>query len=365
MPALNQVRVAGFKSIRDQQIELRKLNLLIGANGAGKTNFIGVFELLREIVEERLQVYVGTSGGAEGFLHFGSKTTDRIELRFDFGRNAYECSLVPSADDSLLFEKEDVSYHNPRYPEPFDASIGRGNEETRLHEERRKKTQSGIAKHVVETFRGWWIYHFHDTSATAKVKKTGDLEDNTFLRADAGNLAAFLYRLQQKKPDTYLNIVDTIRLVAPFFEDFHLQPSRLNEDKIRLEWKERGSDAYFDANALSDGTLRFICLTTLLLQPHPPATILLDEPELGLHPAAITVLASLLSSTSQRTQIVVSTQSVTLVNQFEPEDLLVVDRVDQESVFRRLGGTEVESWLDDYALGELWEKNVLGGRPAG
>jgi predicted ATPase len=169
--------------------------------------------------------------------------------------------------------------------------------------------------------------------------------------------------MQQKKPDHFGNVQDTVRQIAPFFDEFRLAPSKLNENKIRLEWKEKGSDAYFNASSLSDGTLRFVCLTTLLLQPELPAMVLLDEPELGLHPAAITLLAEMLSSAATRTQIIVATQSVTLVNQFEPESVWTVDREDNQSVFRHLSQQDMTTWLDDYGLGELWEKNVLGARP--
>jgi predicted ATPase len=195
------------------------------------------------------------------------------------------------------------------------------------------------------------------------MRVAGDVEDNRFLRPQAENLAPFLYWLQQKKPDHFATIQDTIRQIAPFFDEFRLAPSRLNEAKIRLEWKEKGSDTYFNAFALSDGTLRFICLATLLLQPELPVVVLLDEPELGLHPAAITLLADLLSSAATRTQVIVATQSVTLVNQFEPEQVWTVDREDNQSVFRRLSTQTMDAWLNDYALGELWEKNVLGARP--
>jgi predicted ATPase len=190
-----------------------------------------------------------------------------------------------------------------------------------------------------------------------------DLDDNRFLRPQAENLAAFLYWMQQKEPNHFTNIQDTLRQIAPFFDEFRLAPSKLNESKIRLEWKEKGSDAYFNASSLSDGTLRFLCLTTLLLQPEPPAMVLLDEPELGLHPAAINLLADLLSSAATRTQVIVATQSVTLVNQFEPDAIWTVDRQDNQSVFRHLSQQDMAAWLEDYGLGELWEKNVLGARP--
>jgi len=152
-------------------------------------------------------------------------------------------------------------------------------------------------------------------------------------------------------------------MVAPFLEDFVLEPLALNQQMIRLEWREKGNDHVFGPGALSDGTLRFICLATLLLQPTLPSTILLDEPELGLHPYAITLLADLLRGASTKTQVIASTQSVSLVNQFEPQDILVVEREDGQSMFKRLEHGAMDAWLEDYGLGELWEKNLLGGRP--
>jgi len=217
----------------------------------------------------------------------------------------------------------------------------------------------------LKALQSWQVYHFHDTSEAAKVKQLGDIHDNLFLRPDASNLAAYLYMLRETEPEYYRNIVETIRMAAPFFGDFVLRPSPFNPEKIRLEWQERGSDVLFGPHALSDGTLRFICLTTLFLQPPDrlPATIVLDEPELGLHPYAIKLLADMVRSASEHTQVILATQSVTLVNQFSPEDILVVDRVQGETVFRHLSEEEIASWLEDYGLGDLWEKNLLGGRP--
>lgn len=364
MPQLDKIRVAGFKSVRDQEVELRPLNVLIGANGAGKSNFIAAFRLLNDILNENLQVAVGRAGGADRLLFFGRKQTDEILLRLQFGRNAYLCRLVPTADDSLVFQEEQVYFQGRDHGTPYSESLGSGHKETALRRAASAVSRVTIADHVVRAIESWKIYHFHDTSEAARVRQTGDLDDNERLRPDASNLAAFLYRLQETHAEVFQNIVDTIRLVAPFFGKFNLRPDPLNPRKIRLEWQENGSDAYFDAHDLSDGTLRFISLTTLLLQPKPPTTILLDEPELGLHPYAITVLAELFRSAAERTQMLVSTQSVTLVNQLQPEDAIVVDRENRESVFRRFGEDEIAAWLDDYALGELWEKNVLGGRPS-
>ncbi len=355
--------VRGYKSIRDLTcVELRPLNVLIGANGSGKTNFISLFSLLNQVVDGNLQIFVSQSGGADNFLHFGQKTTEAIEIQLFFDPNGYVCHLVPAANDSLVFAREECWYHGPGHAEPFIVHLGAGHKESALSIEARQP-ENRIARYVLGAMESWRVYHFHDTSQSAKVKQTGDLNDNHRLRPDASNLAAFLYLLQETSPDHHRKVVASIRQVAPFFDDFVLRPNPLNPEKIRLEWRERGSDAYFNAHSLSDGTLRFICLATLLLQPTLPATILIDEPELGLHPYAITVLASLLRSAASQTQVIVSTQSVPLVNQFGPEDIIVVDRENGQSVFRRLGGEGLSVWLDDYGMGDLWEKNLVGGRP--
>ncbi len=363
MSALERIEIKGFKSIREMDLQLGPLNVLIGANGSGKTNFISAFELLNSIVESDLQLFVGQSVGVDGLLYFGQKVTDKMSIHLDFGVNGYKAELVPSAQDTLIFADERCWYHGKGHNTPFDVWLGRGgHKETQLHE--KAKEQSGrVARHVLRRLKSYQIYHFHDTSTSARVKQPGHIDDNAELRPDASNLAAFLYLLQETQREYYDRIVKTIRLAAPFFDDFRLRPAPRNPDTIKLEWREKGSDAYFNAHSLSDGTLRFICLTTLLLQPTLPSTILIDEPELGLHPYAITLLASMLQSAANKAQVIASTQSVSLVNQFGPEDIVVVDREGGESKFKHLEMQEIESWLEDYGLGDLWEKNILGGRP--
>lgn len=364
MHELEKIRLAGYKSMRDMTLELRALNVLIGPNGAGKSNLITVFELLHHIVHQNLGRYVLAAGGADAFLYFGRKITEEIIIELTFAgrgehlRNGYAATLIPTQEDTLIFGEEVCWFHDQnRHDEPYESHLGRGHAQTLLVKNDR------IAAHVLRAMRNWRVYHFHDTGETAKIKGTVDIHDNETLRDDAANLAAYLYLLQEQYPDYYKKIVATVRLVAPFFGDFDLKPSRLNPDKIRLTWREQGSDVYFDAHALSDGTLRFICLTTLLQMPDPPATIIIDEPELGLHPYAIALLAAQLRSAATHTQVIVSTQSVTLVDQFAPEDLIVVEREDRQSVFRRPDPQALARWLEAYSVGELWEKNLLGGRP--
>lgn len=365
MSTLYKLHIKGYKSIRDQQLEFGSLNVFIGGNGAGKSNLIGVFRLLNQIENKHLQLYTGTAGGANALLHFGRKKTQRLSLEVEFrdnnNANIYECILIPTDADRFIFKAEATYYWKTNeYEQPMGKDLWSGHEESRISE-----PKNPVAHYVRKHLDSYRIYHFHDTSPSAAVKQTCELRENRSLNHDAGNLAAFLYKLQQKELNHFANIEDTIRQVAPFFGRFKLEPEELNPEKIRLEWEEKGSDTetVFGPAALSDGTLRFICLATLLLQPRLPSLVLIDEPELGLHPAAIQVLAGLLLSAATRTQLIVATQSVTLINQLEPEQVWVVDREDGQSVFRHLKSTDMSSWLDDYGLGELWEKNILGGRP--
>ncbi|MNX71857.1 hypothetical protein D3C86_1031860 [compost metagenome] len=365
---LTSIRLEGYKSISNLELALQPLNVLIGANGAGKSNFISLFRTLNQLVDMNFQRHVSMSGGADTFLYYGSKQTQKISVFLAFGQNAYECEWIPTADDSLVLDREVIYFQGRGFARPFEQTIGLAQRETSLHKEA-ENPRNRIAQHVVSTLKDWKLYHFHDTSDTAAVKRTGEINDNAYLRPDAANLAAFLFRLRHQSPIHYQMIRGVVRQVAPFFDDFLLRPSPLNENKIQLEWNERGSDFPFRAHHLSDGTLRFICLATLLLQPNLPSIILIDEPELGLHPYAISLLADLFRTASSRSQLIVSTQSVPLVNYFEPHDLLIVDRVEvpetrlHSTTIERQSDDEVQSWLGEYSLGDLWEKNVLGGRP--
>lgn len=362
--SLHEIHIQGFKSIRDQKLQFGPLNVFIGGNGSGKSNLVGVFHFLNRIANQQLQTYTGEAGGANALLHFGRKRTEKMGLRIEFETrpnmsNIYEFELKPTNEDRFIFEKEVTYFWNKTsYSLPYSDDSWSGHVEAKIGESKKR-----IARYVQGHLNSYCIYHFHDTSPSARVKQTFDVSDNRFLRADAGNLAAFLYRLQKMDSNYFENIEDTVRQAAPFFRRFKLEPDALNPEKIRLEWEEHGSDTYFGPAALSDGTLRFICLSTLLLQPQLPSLILIDEPELGLHPAAIQVLAGLFQSAATRTQLIIATQSVTLINQLLPEHVWIVDREDGQSVFRHLKEADISSWLEDYGLGELWEKNILGGRP--
>ena len=368
MPELESITIRGFKSIAVcEQLKLGPINIVIGPNGAGKSNFIEAFSFLSAIRDGMLQQYVGKAGGAERLLHFGSKHTPRLFLQLSFreGAHQYNITLEPTNDDTLIPTQETFLDSNAvEHPNSYDRPTSTNGREAGISN---PGSTDPIVRFVRSRLSRWHPYHVHDTSRASPMKKMCDVFDNQLLRPDGSNLAAFLFFLQEKHPTEYALIRKTVQRVAPFFEDFRLNPSKLNEEKIRLEWKHVGSDAYFDASSLSDGSLRFIALATLFLQPRllRPSVILVDEPELGLHPYAITMFASLVKQVSAETQVIVSTQSPLLLDHFEPEDVLVADRIDGATQFTRLESESLEDWLEEYSLGQLWEKNEIGGRPAG
>lgn len=367
MSAVDWITIEGFRSIaRVERLALRSINVLIGPNGSGKSNFVGVFSFLNAIRKAGLRNYVLRAGGADKILHFGSRNTDTVKFHVSFDNevNQYAIDLTPD-DTGRMFPSREVVYFRDETicDHAYGSVLGSHEGEAGISV---SGNQQRLTQHVRDHLDRWRTYHFHDTSAASPMKKTADVNDNRHLRPDGSNLAAFLFLLREKHKESYELIRRTTRLAAPFFEDFQLEPLALNEDKIRLEWRHRGSDAYFDSSSLSDGTLRFMALATLLLQPSSrrPSVIIMDEPEIGLHPYAVTLLSSLVKQAAEETQIILATQSSMLLDHFSPEDVLVTNRVNRATEFTRLETEELREWLDEYSLGQLWEKNEFGGRPA-
>ncbi len=342
--AISKLTIKGYKSIRNlEDFELRNINILIGPNGAGKSNFIEFFRILEEIYkgEESLDHYVKHMGGADKLLYMGTKTTPLAKVDIWGYDKCTQFDLKATKVNKLEYLQKTV------------------NETTGLDEASRNSYLDTLSQEIYQDHK---FYHFHDTSDFAAVKRPGSKRDYEYLRPDGSNLAAFLLRLKKKHQKEYTSICEVIQLAAPFFDDFWLREED-DEDDILLEWRQKESDYPFHPSQISDGTLRFICLTTVLLQPDPPSTILLDEPELGLHPYALTLLAGLIQKASVKTQVIVASQSASLISQFEPADIIVVERKNEESLFRRLPLEKLKQWIDDYSLGELWEMNLLEGRP--
>ena len=355
---LRSVKIHGFKSIKDSTIELHDINILIGPNGSGKSNFISALYFLQNIIDKKLQEVVGKAG-LPTLVYGGLKTTDYIEMEFFFNYNSYGFKLVPNDAGNLVFEHEYYGWSGghwnvPRTPFGYESEFEKG-------------VPNNIEPYVkpVLAAKKWRVYHFHDTTPTAGMKQVGMLSDTVSLHHDASNLAPFLYMLKQSYPESYKDIVDVVKMVAPYFDDFILEPNAENAEIVRLRWKQVGQDEVFGVNQLSDGTLRFICLATLLLQPTTlqPTTIILDEPELGLHPHAIAVFAELVHMVSSEKQLIISTQSTELLDNFDADDVIVTELTSDGSVYSRLSSERLKEWLGEYELSTVWKMNVFGGQP--
>ena len=373
MQMLKRIRLAGWKSIKDETIDLTPLTVVIGANGAGKSNLLSLFKLLNVMFSNTpgLRNYVGLSGYADSLLHYGSKQTPVAEMELTFstdtGDTTYYARWAAAAGGTLIFTEERVAFLRPGFPSPGVVDLGAGHSETNLL----KSAEDGemIAVVALKLLRSCRLFHFHDTSDNSAARQPCYVDDNRFLYPDAGNLAAMLYLFREQHPMAFRHITATVRQMIPDFDGFVLEPRNLNKKQIQLNWTHKGRTYEFGPHQLSDGSLRFIALAALLLQPRVkerlPLLIALDEPELGLHPAALEVLSGMAKAASLQSQLVFATQSSVFLDYFEPQDIVVVNCRSGTSEFQRLSAEKLEAWRDDYTLGEIWEKNVVGGGPYG
>jgi Predicted ATPase len=372
---LNNIELKGYKSVNGvgQTLPINDdVTVLIGANGVGKSNIVSFFQLLNYAMSGSLQTYIGENGFADAFLYYGSKSTDCIKakLRFSGGdsSNEYAFRLAYAAGDSLIFTEETISFKKEGEIKPFKLVLDAGKKESQLYEAR-----ESVYKETVNVFisllKNCRYFQFHDTTKEAKIRKKGYIGDNKFLRSNAGNLAAFLYGIKHQKGGEpyYQRIVRYIQQVMPQFGDFILEPAVTDNNYISLDWREKDSDHIFGVNQISDGTLRFMALATLLLQPQKtmPSLIVIDEPELGLHPTAISILAGMIKKASELSQVVIATQSPRLLDEFDANKVVVIERdeVKRTSVFKQLNSEKLKAWEEEFTTSELWEKNVIGGRP--
>lgn len=387
---IKHITLENYKSIKKLDLELKPLNVLIGSNGAGKSNLISFFSFLQNIIKENLRGYVLDKGGQETFLYYGSKTSVFIYAKIDFVYESYDFTLIPTLANILAFKNEAfVKYTNEQRALPNTGfsthlnlesakldiddiynltSTQHADYETRInkiikYDSKQPCDEDDTVLQVRNNLSNIQVFHFNDTSDTSPLKATIANNDNLFLRADGQNLACMVKLIYDKHPEYYKMIVDTIRNVVPDFHDFVI---RHNSEFLSLEWFNKNNvDIPWKAHYLSDGSLRFIALAVLLLMPSElqPQVIIIDEPEIGLHPTALNVLSGLIKRASLERQVIISTQSATLLSQFEPDDVIVVDKKDKYSEFRRLSNHDLANWLESYTLGELWETNVIGGRP--
>ena len=352
---LDRLTVRGFTSIRAlEDFQLGALNVLIGPNGGGKTNFIDLFGMTAALAGGRLQTFIAQRDGPDALLFGGRKRTGTLAVELTFRGCAYRFSLAP-AGNGFVFESEEV-----RISEDGGSIVALGGG----HGESKLGAAEAALPNLREAIAAWRAYGFADTGAAAAPRQAHPARDNLRLQTDGGNLASFLRLLRERHPHEYRRIVEALRLAAPFFGDFVYREEA--GEWVELEWLHADDpDTVLTPRQLSDGVLRFACLATLLLQParFQPNPILIDEPELGLHPHAIALLAELLRHASDTRKVVVSTQSADLVSELKPEEVVVVNRERGESVFERLDSERLGEWLEDYTLGDLWRSYVVGGGP--
>lgn len=376
---LKTIHIQNFKSIQQLDLQLEPLNILIGPNGAGKSNFISLFKFLESLFTERLSEYIPNSGGINNFLFNGFPNSRYFTASLEFEaaedyKDTYEFAVNSDGERHFVGEERLIRKYDNEYntSHSLRMNLQLNPEESIIKKWKQIPDSSdwvvAAADSILKYFKRPGVFHFHDTSDNAQIKLPQDIEDVYFLKNEAENLAPFLMHLREHHYNVYYQIVETVRLIYPQFSDFELEESPFAKGKVVLRWRESTSGQIFHARQMSDGTLRFICLATLLLQPkdstYVPPTILLDEPELGLHPFAIQVLADLINKAIQNRQVIIATQSVNLINYFAPKDLIVVERgATGASNFSRKKDEDFEQWLEDYSLGQLWENNFLGGRP--
>ena len=372
---LNNIELKGYKSVNGngQTIPINDdITVLIGANGVGKSNIVSFFQLLNYAMSGSLQNYIGENGFADAFLYYGSKNTDCIKAKLRFSdeesENEYAFRLAFAAGDSLIYTEETISFKKKGRGKPFKLTLDAGKKESQLYEAKDSRYRETVQV-FINLLKNCRYFQFHDTTKEAKIRKNGYVGDNKFLRSNAGNLAAFLYgiKFQEGGEPYYQRIIRYIQQVMPQFGDFIMEPSLTDNNYISLDWREKNNDHVFGVNQISDGTLRFMALTTLLLQPPKtlPSLIVIDEPELGLHPTAISILAGMIKKAAENTQVVIATQSPRLLDEFSADKVVVVERDAKQrtSVFKHLSREQLKVWEDEYTTSELWDKNVIGGRP--
>ncbi|KIG14477.1 hypothetical protein DB30_06820 [Enhygromyxa salina] len=365
---LARLHITGFGSLADVSLEPGRLTVLIGANGSGKSNLLRALRMVPLMRTGSLQRFVAEAGGASALLHYGPKRTQAISVELEFTqsgrRNRYFARLGFAAGDRLMYLDESVG----EQPDP-DApmrmtSLGTGHWESLLRDTKADTTAQTV---------NYWIsqlsfFHFHDTSMTSALRTHARGEDDRFLRSDGSNLAAYLGRLEQSSDEAdqkaWHRINRFVHRIAPSVKTLCPTPVHNGGTSVRLDWID-DQDERFGAHQLSDGTLRAIALITALAQPTDklPKFVSIDEPELGLHPAAIRLLSELVRSVSRHTQVLFATQSTAFLDYFEPHEVVVVERSAGASSFSRLVAHSLDGWLEDYSLSEIFDKGVIGGRP--
>jgi len=366
MPSIETLTIEGYRSIGAMiGMKFGPLSIVVGANGAGKSNLVSFLRLLQELGHGRLQMLISKMGSADPLFHQGIANTKQIKCDLRSENFRYTLRLQSTDAESLVIRSE-------RIGEPADKQsfvVSDFDSESRLSPAKQSRPlspdetpsfSSELIDDVRKLLRGIRVHHFHDTDASAAMRRSCGIDQTERLHHDGSNLAAVLYDLRTNHPKRFDTILRSLKRIAPFVQDINFSHDKGGvEDRIRIIWTQVGSEYRFNAQHFSDGTIRFLCILVAIFQAKPPGMLVIDEPELGLHPEAVALLAGLLNSASHRMQLVVTTQSPMLLSQFTPDDVITVDQRNGCSDFRRLDGKRLTKWLKDYSLGEIWQKGLM------
>lgn len=361
-----EVTIKGFRSLENiERLELPQLAVLIGANGVGKSSVIKFFEMIGWMLRSSsLQEFVIRKGGGDDQFFMGSRHTPKIEaelrLETERGFNDYRFGLAHlSAGDTLMITDEAYRYSDHRK----DTEAGWTKISSIGKESALPQQSSKTAKTISMLLKQCSTYQFHDTSSNAFIHQRWDVSDCARLRSDGGNLAAVLLDLQEQDPVRYKLIVRQIQRVFPTLGDFVLQPE---SGKVLLRWRSRYSEKVFGSHLTSDGSLRLFCLITLLCLPEArlPDVLFFDEPELGLHPHAITLVSEMMKRVAMTRQVFIATQSPYMVDCFELDNIIVASAHRGATTLKNLSVDEYKQWLDDdYLISDIWLKTPIGEVP--
>lgn len=399
---LRRIKIQGFKSLKDVDLQnLNRISVFVGANGAGKSNLLSALRWIPLMQSSDITYWSEMQGGLNAILHGGTKQTQSILMRLEFegeysilacekrnaGIFAYEARLI-HARGNLLFEEEKVEFKKQGQESWKTIHLGSGHRWTALHRsETRDETDEMSVRAIRYSIRNMGYFHFHDTSDESPLRRGSRIDDTGLLNTFGANLPSFLRMLQDSQKEDYQialrRIIGLTKRIAPYIKNIYptislLSPIEDQELKIldlinrpdlakatvNLRWTDT-QDRSFNAYDLSDGTLRSLALFTVLGQPWDlrPRFITIDEPELGLHPAALHLFCALCRSVSSDSQIFLATQSLFLLDSFDLSQIIVAEQHQGETRFKTLSQDDLQIWLDDYSLSEIFEKHIIGGYP--
>jgi len=377
-----ELSIHGFRRLCDVQLPLRPLSVMIGANGTGKTSVLDVLSLLAKSAQGKLSESISDLSGLSSIL-----TYDRAEeLRLDISMTVphyeplrYSLELKQQAV-AYVIKEERLSQQRLGHPGPFLHIDSHGSDIKYYEVDQRNLLRPNWEQRPFETslsqvpkmfqqpeeFRNRLssstFYHVLNVDARSPVRLPQPMQPATLPGRNGEELVSCLYYLRETERDRFDAIQDTLRAAFPRFDRLDFPP--VAAGTLALAWRETGFSKPFYMHQLSEGTLRFLWLTTLLQSPGLTALTLLDEPEVSLHPELLSLLAEMLREASSRTQLVVATHSDRLIRFLLPKEIVLMDAgEDGMSTLKWADELDLDTWLRDFSLDELWSNGTLGARP--